>query len=51
MAADLAGRVQGAGEPVAGFTVTLFAIDSGTPKELAQSRTDEKALPSCQSLS
>jgi hypothetical protein len=41
MAADLAGSVQGAGEPVAGSTVTLFAAGSGTPKQLAQSKTDD----------
>ena len=41
MAADLAGSVQGAGEPVAGSTVTLFAAGSGAPKQLAQSKTDD----------
>jgi hypothetical protein len=41
MAADLAGSVQGAGEPIAGSTVTLFAAGSGAPKQLAQSKTDD----------
>jgi hypothetical protein len=41
MAADLAGSVQGAGKPVAGSTVTLYAAGSGTPEQLAQSATDD----------
>jgi hypothetical protein len=39
-AADLAGSVQGAGQPIAGSTVTLFAAGTGTPTQLAQSKTD-----------
>ena len=38
-AADLAGSVQGAGQPIAGSTVTLFAANADTPKKLAQARS------------
>jgi hypothetical protein len=40
-AADLAGRVQGAGNPIAGASVTLYAAGTGTPKQLAKGKTDE----------
>ena len=33
-AADLAGSIQGAGQPIAGSTVTLFAANADTPKQL-----------------
>ena len=39
-AADLAGSVQGAGKPIAGSTVTLFAAGMGAPTQLAQGKTD-----------
>jgi hypothetical protein len=39
-ATDLSGRVQGAGQPIAGATVTLYAAGSGAPAQLAQARTD-----------
>ena len=42
MAADLAGRVQGASKPIAGSTVTLFAAGTGAPAQLAQGKTDGK---------
>ena len=35
-AADLAGNVQGAGQPIAGSTVTLYAAGTGAPTQLAQ---------------
>ena len=38
-AADLAGSIQGAGQPIAGSTVTLFAANADTPKQLAQARS------------
>jgi hypothetical protein len=37
---NLAGQVFGAGAPIRGSTVTLWAAGSGAPKELAQARTD-----------
>src|SRR5262245_59313995 len=37
--AQLAGRVQGAGSPIAGSTVTLYAAGDGKPTELAQGKT------------
>jgi hypothetical protein len=39
-AGSIAGRVTGAGEPIAGSTVTLWAASAGEPKQLAQARTD-----------
>ena len=39
-AADLTGNVQGAGQLIAGSTVTLFAAGTGAPAQLAQSNTD-----------
>ena len=41
MAADLAGNVQGAGLPIAGSTVTLYAAGTGAPTKLAQGKTDD----------
>jgi len=41
-AADLAGNVQGAGKPIAGSTVTLFAAGTGAPAQLAQGKTDDQ---------
>jgi hypothetical protein len=40
IAADLAGSVQGAGGPIAGSTVTLYAASASAPQELAQGKTD-----------
>jgi hypothetical protein len=39
-AADIAGRVLGAGAPIADSNVTLWAASAGNPQELAQARTD-----------
>ncbi len=39
-AADLTGNVQGAGSPIAGSTVTLYAASEGAPAQLAQGKTD-----------
>jgi hypothetical protein len=39
-AADLNGKVLGAGAPIANATVTLWAASSGQPKQLAQASTD-----------
>ena len=41
IAVDLAGTVQGAGLPIAGSTVTLYAAGTGAPTQLAQGKTDE----------
>jgi hypothetical protein len=41
MAADLAGTVQGAGLPIAGSTVTLYAAGTGAPTQLAQGKTGD----------
>src|SRR5271166_1729646 len=41
MAADLAVTVQGAGLPIAGSTVTLYAAGTGAPTQLAQGKTDD----------
>lgn len=41
-AADLAGSVQGAGKPIAGSAVTLFAAGTGAPTQLAQAKTDDQ---------
>ena len=43
-AADIKGQVMGGGAPVAQSTVTLWAASSGAPKQLAQTKTDKKAL-------
>src|SRR5205809_2337085 len=40
LAAELAGTVQGAKQPIAGSTGTLFAAGAGAPTRLAQSKTD-----------
>src|SRR5262249_58937760 len=39
-AGSIGGRVTGAGAPIAGSTVTLWAASAGEPKQLAQARTD-----------
>ena len=39
-AADLAGTVQGASQPIVGSTVTLYAAGTGAPQQLAQGKTD-----------
>ena len=41
LAAELAGTVQGAIQPIAGSTVTLFAAGTGAPKQLAQGKSDD----------
>src|SRR5271165_443520 len=41
MAAELAGNVQGAGLPIAGSTVTLYAAGTGAPTQLGQGKTDD----------
>jgi hypothetical protein len=38
-AGALSGQVLGAGEPISGSTVTLWAASSGAPKQLAQAKT------------
>ncbi len=40
IAAEVVGNVQGAGSPIAGSTVTLYAASTGAPQELAQGKTD-----------
>jgi DNA-binding beta-propeller fold protein YncE len=40
-AADLSGSVQGAGQPIAGATVTVYAAGAGAPAQLAQGKTDD----------
>ena len=40
IAAEVVGNVQGAGSPIAGSTVTLYAATTGAPQELAQGKTD-----------
>ena len=40
IAAEIVGNVQGAGSPIAGSTVTLYAASTGAPQELAQGKTD-----------
>ncbi len=42
LASDLAVSVQGAGKPIAGSTVTLFAGGTGDPAKLAQGKTDDQ---------
>jgi hypothetical protein len=41
LAAELKGTVQGAKQPIAGSTITLFAAGTGAPKQLAQGKSDE----------
>lgn len=41
-AATLSGNVQGAGGPIAGSTVTLYAAGTGAPAQLAQATTDDQ---------
>ena len=41
LAAELAGAVQGAKQPIAGSTVTLYAAGTDAPKQLAQGKSDE----------
>src|SRR5262249_47189556 len=38
---QLAGKVQGAGSPIAGSTVTLYAAGEGKPTQLAQGKTND----------
>ena len=40
VATDLSGNVQGAGQPIAGATVTVYAAGTGAPHQLAQGKTD-----------
>src|SRR5262245_8847141 len=40
-AADIACKVQGAGGPIVGATVTLFAAGTGAPTQWAQGKTDD----------
>jgi hypothetical protein len=40
-AANLEGIVQGAGQPIAGATVTLLAAGTGAPTQLAQGKADD----------
>src|SRR5208282_3662311 len=40
-AADLSGSIQGAGKPIAGSTVTIYAAGAGAPTQLAQGKTDD----------
>jgi len=44
MAVELAGTVQGAGLPIGGSTVTLYAAGTGTPTQLAQGKTDDNGV-------
>jgi len=39
---ELAGRVRGAGRPISGSTVTLYAASDGPPIQLAQVQTDDE---------
>ena len=41
-AAAISGRVQGAGSPIAGAMVTLYAAGTNAPTQLAQSQTDDQ---------
>ena len=41
LAAELSGTVQGAKQPIAGSTVTLFAAGTDAPKQLAQGKSDD----------
>ena len=40
-AADFTGSVQGAGQPIAGATVTLYAAGTGEPAQLAQGKSGD----------
>ena len=40
-AADLSVSVQGAGSPIAGSAVTVYAAGTGSPTQLAQGKTDD----------
>jgi len=40
-AADFTGRVQGAGQPIVGATVTLYAAGTGEPTQLAQGQSGD----------
>src|ERR1700690_2343592 len=40
-AAGFTGSVQGAGKPITGSTVTLYAAGSGAPTQLSQGKTDD----------
>ena len=40
LAAEIHGQVTGAGAPIAGSTVTLWAASTGEPRQLAQTQTD-----------
>jgi hypothetical protein len=39
-AVELSGNVQGAGGPISGSTVTVYAADNGAPTQLSQGQTD-----------
>ena len=41
MSADLKGTVLGAGKPITGSTVTLFAAGAGAPTQLGNAKTDD----------
>ena len=41
LAAELTGTVQGAKQPIAGSTVTLYAAGTGAPQQLAQGKSDD----------
>jgi hypothetical protein len=43
-AADFTGSVQGANQPIAGSTVTLYAANTGAPTQLAQGKTDDNGV-------
>ena len=40
LAAELAGTVQGANQPIAAATVTLYEVGEGAPSQVAQTKTD-----------
>jgi hypothetical protein len=40
-AAELSGNVQGAGGPISGSTVTVYAAGNGAPTQLSQGKTDD----------
>src|ERR1700690_894925 len=45
-AADFTGSVQGANQPIAGATVTVYAAGTGAPTQLGQGKSDDNgALP------
>jgi hypothetical protein len=41
LAAELTGTVQGAKQPIAGSTVTLYAAGTGAPQQLVQGKSDD----------